>query len=165
MLENEVMQLIQYAPDHRQVYERPLLDRAAVHQQVLHPRPAAGEFLRALLRRAGLHDFHRLLAQHPAANSDISTWDDYVRKGVFAPLEAVRAITGADKVNTLGFCVGGTLLATRARSDGARRTMTSVCSLTLLASMLDFSETGDISVFIDREFVERSRAGISGERA
>jgi polyhydroxyalkanoate synthase len=83
------------------------------------------------------------------------TWDDYVREGVWAPLDAVRAITGAEQVNTLGFCVGGTLLAT-ALAVMAKPNDGCVASLTLLASMLDFSETGDISVFVDREFVERA---------
>ena len=82
-------------------------------------------------------------------------WDDYIEKGVFAPLEAIKAIGGAARINVLGFCVGGTLLSS-ALAVMAARNEDLVASLTLLATMLDFSETGDISVYIDRDFVERS---------
>jgi polyhydroxyalkanoate synthase len=82
-------------------------------------------------------------------------WDDYMEKGVFAPLEAVKAISGAGMINTLGFCVGGTLLSCALAAMAAKR-VDSVGSLTLLATMLDFSDSGEISVYIDREFVERS---------
>jgi polyhydroxyalkanoate synthase len=67
-------------------------------------------------------------------------------------LEVSREVSGADKVNALGFCVGGTLLGAalavrRARGDE------SVASLTLLTAMLDFHETGELSVFIDEPYV------------
>src|SRR5690606_5508552 len=58
-------------------------------------------------------------------------------------------------VNTLGFCVGGTLLATALSVLAARKDATAA-SVTLLATLLDFSETGDISVYVDREFVEQA---------
>jgi polyhydroxyalkanoate synthase len=82
-------------------------------------------------------------------------WEDYIEQGVLAPLAAVEAISAAEKVNTLGFCVGGTLLSC-ALSVLAARKQERVASLTLLATMLDFSDTGDIGVYVDRDFVERS---------
>jgi polyhydroxyalkanoate synthase len=83
-------------------------------------------------------------------------WDDYIEQGVLAPLAAIRAISGAGKVNTLGFCVGGTLLACALAVLAARNESARIESVTLLATMLDFAETGDISVYIDRDFVERT---------
>jgi polyhydroxyalkanoate synthase len=81
-----------------------------------------------------------------------ATWDDYLEHGVMKALATAREITGAKQVNALGFCVGGTLLGSalavmRARGDE------SVASLTLLATMLDFSDTGELSVFVDEAFV------------
>jgi polyhydroxyalkanoate synthase len=75
--------------------------------------------------------------------------------GVLAPIEATRAITRSRKINVLGFCVGGTLLAS-ALAVLSRRQQAPASSLTLLASLLDFSETGDISVYVDRDFVEQT---------
>jgi polyhydroxyalkanoate synthase len=81
-----------------------------------------------------------------------ATWDDYLEHGVMKALAVAREVAGSKQVNALGFCVGGTLLGAalavmRARDDE------SVASLTLLATMLDFSDTGELSVFVDEAFV------------
>jgi len=78
------------------------------------------------------------------------TWDDYIEHGVLAPMEVVASITLADRINTLGFCVGGTLLACALAL--ANRTA-QVSSLTLLATLLDFADVGDIGVYIDETVV------------
>src|SRR5262249_4525896 len=80
------------------------------------------------------------------------TWDGYLEHGVMKALSVAREIAGSKQVNALGFCVGGTLLGSalavmRARGDE------SVASLTLLATMLDFSDTGELAVFVDEAFV------------
>ncbi|HZF22694.1 MAG TPA: alpha/beta fold hydrolase, partial [Burkholderiales bacterium] len=154
VLENEVMQLIQYAPSTRQVFERPLLIVPPfINKYYILDLQPENSFARYCVEQ-GFTTFIVSWRNTPPELGHL-TWDDYVREGVLAPLDAVRAITGAGKVNTLGFCVGGTLLAT-ALAVMAHKNDASVASLTLLASMLDFSETGDISVFVDREFVERA---------
>jgi len=71
---------------------------------------------------------------------------------VLAPLQVVRQIAGADSVNALGFCIGGTLLAS-ALAVGQEHAR--VASLTLLATMLDFTDVGEIGVYIDEDFVQR----------
>jgi polyhydroxyalkanoate synthase len=90
-----------------------------------------------------------------------ATWDDYLEHGVMKALEVAAAVCGVDKVNALGFCVGGTLLGSalavmRARGDE------SVASLTLLATMLDFSDTGELSVFVDEAYVEKRERDFAG---
>ncbi|HTD90670.1 MAG TPA: alpha/beta fold hydrolase, partial [Burkholderiales bacterium] len=82
------------------------------------------------------------------------SWDDYVAKGVIAAIDAARRIGGVKKINALGFCVGGTLLATALAVLRAKR-KNPVASLTLLATMLDFCDTGELSVFVDKAYVER----------
>ena len=62
---NDLIELIQYAPTTKQVFRRPLRDHPAVHQQVLYPRPSAGQFLRPLRRGPGTHRVHGFVAQHP----------------------------------------------------------------------------------------------------
>ena len=154
VLENEVMQLIQYAPSTAQVFERPLLIVPPfINKYYILDMQPENSFVRYCVEQ-GFTTFIVSWRNIPAELGHLS-WEDYVRGGVFATLNAVRAITGAEQANTLGFCVGGTLLAT-ALAVLARKNDGSVASLTLLASMLDFSDTGDISVFVDREFVEQA---------
>ena len=83
-----------------------------------------------------------------------ASWDDYLTHGVFRALDTAREICGSDKVNALGFCVGGTLLGSALavrRAQGDEH----VASLTLLTTMLDFSETGELSIFIDEPYVAK----------
>jgi polyhydroxyalkanoate synthase len=79
------------------------------------------------------------------------TWDDYARQGVLDALDTVLDVTGARTLNALGFCVGGTLLAT---ALSVMQRPARVSSLTLLASLLDFSDVGEIGVYVDREYVK-----------
>ncbi|HEX7811332.1 MAG TPA: class I poly(R)-hydroxyalkanoic acid synthase [Burkholderiales bacterium] len=154
VLENDVMQLIQYSPATSQVYERPLLIVPPFINKfyILDLQPE-NSFVRFCVEQ-GFTTFIVSWRNFPPELGHLS-WDDYVRQGVLAPLDAIRSITGAAQANTLGFCVGGTLLAT-ALAVLAHRRDESVSSMTLLAAMLDFSETGDISVFVDRDFVEQA---------
>src|SRR6185436_10900986 len=80
------------------------------------------------------------------------TWDDYLELGVFTPLRLAREIAQSDKVNALGFCVGGTLLGA-ALAVLAHRKDDLVASVTFLTTMLDFSETGQIGLFVDEAMV------------
>jgi poly[(R)-3-hydroxyalkanoate] polymerase subunit PhaC len=87
------------------------------------------------------------------------TWDDYLEQGVFRAFEVARAITGADQVNTLGFCIGGTLLAS-ALAVAAARGEHPAASMTLLTTMLDFSDTGEIGLLVSEEMVAMREAAI-----
>jgi polyhydroxyalkanoate synthase subunit PhaC len=85
------------------------------------------------------------------------TWDDYVEKGVMQAIDATREITKQDKINALGYCVGGALLACALAVLAAKRKHP-VASMTQLISMLDYSEPGEIGVYLSRIFpVERRR--------
>ena len=88
--------------------------------------------------------------RNAGAELALATWDDYAREGVLAMLEATLEVAGARRLNALGFCVGGTLLASAlAVMPQPER----VVSLTLLATMLDFADVGEIGVYIDEDYV------------
>lgn len=80
------------------------------------------------------------------------TWDDYLAQGVERAIDVAKSIAGSRTVNALGFCVGGTLLASALAVMAARRDP-SVASLTLLATMLDFADPGEIGVYITPGFL------------
>ncbi|HET7728440.1 MAG TPA: alpha/beta fold hydrolase, partial [Usitatibacter sp.] len=80
------------------------------------------------------------------------TWDDYIQEGILDAIEQSRRIAGTKKINALGFCIGGTLLAA-GLAVLERRKANPVRSLTLLTTLLEFSEVGEIAVYIDENFV------------
>jgi polyhydroxyalkanoate synthase len=86
-------------------------------------------------------------------------WDDYIQHGVIDAIEVAQDISGAKQINTLGFCVGGTLLAT-ALSVLAARGKKPASSLTLLTTMLDFSDVGAIAVYVDETQVAQREQSI-----
>ena len=92
------------------------------------------------------------------------TWDDYLEQGVLAAIDHARAIARAKTVNALGFCVGGTLLACALAVLAARRDE-KVSTATLLTTMLDFADPGEIGVYIERDaLAAREPALESGQR-
>ena len=149
--QNSVIQLIQYIPSSPQVHERPLFIVPPFINKyyVLDLRPE-NSFVRYALEQ-GLQVFIVSWRNIDSATDNL-TWDDYIEDGVLAPLQVVRQIAGADSVNALGFCIGGTLLAC-ALAIALERAH--VSSLTLLATMLDFTDVGEIGVYIDEDFVQR----------
>src|SRR5258706_7671029 len=86
-------------------------------------------------------------------------WDDSLELGIFTPLRVAREIAKTDKVNALGFCVGGTLLGA-GLAVMAAKDEDIVASATFLAAMLDFSETGQIGLFVDEASVATREAAI-----
>jgi polyhydroxyalkanoate synthase len=91
-------------------------------------------------------------------------WDDYLEQGVLATVPVIQAIAASRQVNTLGFCIGGTLLAC-ALAVLAARGDDSVASATFLTTMLDFADPGDIGVYISAEGMAlRNPALVAGQR-
>ena len=161
VFENELVQLIQYAPTTAQVAARPLvivppcinkyyiLDLQPENSFVAHAVASGNTVFMLSWRNAGPEISHL-------------TWDDYLEKGVFTAARAAREICGSDRVNALGFCIGGTLLGAALAVLAAKGDDT-VASATLLTTMLDFTETGPIGVFVDEASVQAREAAI-GER-
>ncbi|OGB08212.1 MAG: class I poly(R)-hydroxyalkanoic acid synthase [Burkholderiales bacterium RIFCSPHIGHO2_12_FULL_61_11] len=152
VFENEFFQLLEYKPLTDKVYERPfLLVPPCINKfYILDLQPD-----NSLIRYA-VAQGHRTFVvswRNPDESMAGKTWDDYIEHAAIKAIEVVQEITGAKTINALGFCVGGTILAT-ALSVLAARGEKPVASATLLTSFLDFTDTGILDIFIDEESVK-----------
>jgi polyhydroxyalkanoate synthase subunit PhaC len=159
--ENELIQLLQYAPTTSEVAARPLvIVPPCINKYYVLDLQPENSFVRHAV--ANGQTVFMLSWRNVGAEQGHLGWDDYLEKGVFTALRITREITGADKVNALGFCVGGTLLGAGLAVLAARNESL-VSSATFLATMLDFSEPGHIGLFIDETSVLTREATI-GQR-
>ncbi len=151
VFENDLFQLIEYRPLTAKVHERPILfvPPCINKYYILDLQPENSVIRYTVLQG---HRVFVMSWRNPDASLAGKTWDDYIEQGPLAAIEVVREITGADRLNTLGFCVGGTILAT-ALAVLAARGEQPASSLTLLTTLLDFSDTGVLDVFIDEPAV------------
>ncbi len=150
--ENELFQLLEYKPLTTKVYERPfLLVPPCINKfYILDLQPD-----NSLIRYA-VEQGHRTFVvswRNPHEDLAHKTWDDYVEDGAMAAIDVVQSITGADQINALGFCVGGTILS-NALAVMAARGQEPVASATFLTTLIDFADTGILDVFIDEAFVQ-----------
>jgi polyhydroxyalkanoate synthase len=145
--ENALIQLIQYAPTTAQVAKRPLvMVPPCINKYYILDLQPENSFVRYAVESG--HSVFMLSWRNVGPELGELDWDDYLEDGVFTALRVARAITRADRVNALGFCVGGTLLGA-ALAVLAEKGEDLVASATWLTTMLDFSEPGQIGLFID----------------
>jgi polyhydroxyalkanoate synthase len=150
--ENELMQLIQYTPTTDRVYERPLvIVPPCINKYYILDLQPANSFVGHAVAQG--HTVFLVSWRNAGPDQAHLTWDDYLDKGVFQAFHVARSITSVDKVNTLGFCIGGTLLAS-ALAVAAARDEHPAASMTLLTTLLDFSDTGEIGLLVSEEMVE-----------
>jgi polyhydroxyalkanoate synthase len=152
VFENELFQLLEYKPLTAKVYERPfLLVPPCINKfYILDLQPE-----NSLIRYAVEQGHHTFVVswRNPDATLSHKTWDHYVEDGAIAAIDVVQSITGAEQINALGFCVGGTILS-NALAVLAARGQDPVASATFLTTLIDFSSTGILDVFIDESFVK-----------
>jgi polyhydroxyalkanoate synthase subunit PhaC len=156
--ENELIQLIQYRPLTPDVAARPLVMVPPCINKfyILDLQPESSLVAYAV---ASGQTVFMVSWRNVGPELGHLTWDDYLEKGVFAALQVAREISGADKVNALGFCVGGTLLGAGLAVLAEKR-KDWVASVTFLASMHDFEDTGEIGLFVDEANVAAREATI-----
>ena len=158
--ENELIQLIQYRPLTPQVSTRPLVMVPPCINKfyILDLQPETSLVAYAV---ASGQTVFMVSWRNVGPELGHLTWDDYVEKGIFPALRVAREIAGSDKVNALGFCVGGTLLGA-GLAVMASKNESIVESVTFLASMHDFEDTGEIGLFVDEASVAAREAAIGG---
>ena len=151
IFQNELIQLIQYAPVTESVLRTPLLIVPPWINKfyILDLKPEKS-FVKWCVDQ-GLTVFV-ISWVNPDKNLGGKTWEDYMKEGPLAAMDAIERITGEMKVHTVGYCVGGTLLATTLAWLADKRRVR-VTSATFLAAQVDFTHAGDLLVFVDEDQV------------
>jgi polyhydroxyalkanoate synthase subunit PhaC len=145
---NDLMELIQYAPRTAAVFKRPLLFVPPWINKyyVLDLRPE-NSFFRWLIDQG--HTVFVISWVNPDERHAQKGFEDYLREGPLTAIRIVRLITGEDEINLGGFCIGGILAVCTLAYLAALGEEVPVRSATLLATMVDLTDIGDASVFID----------------
>ncbi len=153
IFENEFMQLVQYRPTTETVFERPLvMVPPCINKYYILDLQPENSFVRYAVEQG--HTVFMVSWRNMPQEMGRATWDNYLEHGVIKALAVASELCGTPQVNALGFCVGGTLLGSALAVLRAQE-RDPVASLTLLATMLDFSDTGELSVFVDEAYVRK----------
>jgi len=147
VFQNDLIQLIQYSPSTAEVFGRPLLVVPPwINKYYILDLVPEKSLIKWTVDQ-GFTVFTVSWVNPDAAHAD-KTFEDYMHDGILAAIDAVIRQTGEKKINALGYCVGGTLLASTLAYMAAKGD-NRVASATFLAAQVDFSEAGDLLVFID----------------
>lgn len=158
VFENELIQLIQYAPMTETVDERPILIvPPCINKFYILDLQAENSFVRYAVSEG--HQVFIISWRSATQGTGHLTWEDYLKTGIMDAIEVVREITQSAQVHALGFCVGGTLLSC-ATAVLRGRGEEPLATLTLITVLLDFAETGDIGLLVDEPLVALHEAMI-----
>jgi polyhydroxyalkanoate synthase len=150
---NRLLELIQYSPSTEKVYTRPLLVVPPwINKFYILDLQPKNSLVKWLVDQG--HTVFVVSWVNPDASYQETTFDDYVLEGIGASLDAIEKATGESKINVIGYCIGGALLAAslayyKAKGDDR------IKSATFLTTMLDYSEPGELGVFVDDKQLEK----------
>ena len=152
VFENEFFQLLEYKPLTAKVHQRPMLFvPPCINKYYILDLQPDNSLIRYTVAQG--HRTFVVSWRNPDASLAAKTWDDYIEHAAIRAIREVQAISGQDTIDMLGFCVGGTILST-ALAVLAARGEHPAASLTLLTTLLDFSDTGVLDLFIDEPAVQ-----------
>ena len=147
VFQNEILQLIQYAPSTAEVYETPLLIVPPwINKFYILDLGPQKSFIRYMVARG--YTVFVVSWVNPDERLAHKTFEDYMNEGILAATHAVMRESGRRKVNVIGYCVGGTLLGTTLAYLAARGEEP-FSSATFFAAQVDFTKAGDLLLFID----------------
>jgi len=158
VFENELIQLIQYTPQTREVEKTPLLMvPPCINKYYLLDLGAGNSFVEYAVAQG--HQVFLISWRSAVAETQHLTWDDYLNLGPFKAIDVVCDIANVDQMHALGFCVGGTILSCAAAVLAARGE-NKLATMTLLTTMVDFRDTGEIGLLIDEASIALREATI-----
>ncbi len=151
VFENRMFQLIQYNPSTPSVFKKPLLVVPPwINKYYILDLQPKNSYLKWLVDQG--HTVFVMSWINPDESYKDVGFDEYVKEGILSAVEAVIAATGEEQLNAIGYCLGGTLLATTLAYMAAKAD-DRIASATFLTTMIDFEEPGDLGVFIGEEEV------------
>lgn len=155
---NDLIELIQYTPTTEKVLKRPLLIVPPwINKFYILDLNPEKSFIRWAVAQ-GLTVFC-ISWVNPAEQHAEKGFEHYMRDGIFAALDAIEQATGEKKVTAIGYCVGGTLLATTLAYMAAKRDKR-IDSATLFTAQVDFTHAGDLKVFAGEQEVQNLEASM-----
>jgi polyhydroxyalkanoate synthase len=161
VFENEMLQLIQYKPTTEQVHGRPLLIvPPCINKFYIMDLQEHNSYVRYCVDQG--HTVFLVSWVNPTIEQRDLAWDDYIGNGTLKAIEAVKRICGVDKINAVSWCIGGTILASTL-AVLAKRKDESVASATFLTTLTDFTDPGDLRVFIDEQQVKQLTQKVDDE--
>jgi len=159
VFQNDLMQLIQYSPSTPSVHRRPLLIIPPwINKFYILDLKPKNSFIKWCVDQG--HTVFVIAWVNPGPELTGKNFADYLLEGPLAALDAIGQATGETEVNAIGYCIGGTLLASTLAYMAATNDKRIVAA-TFFTTLLDFTDVGDISVFIDEEEIKRIEAGMS----
>jgi len=154
VFQNDLMQLIQFSPSTSTVRKVPfLLIPPWINKYYILDLREKNSFIRHLVSQG--HTVFCISWVNPTKRHALTQFEDYMDKGALTAMREVKRLTGENEINTLGYCIGGTLLScTQAYLAAAKEKpvdLPKIKSSTYLVTMIDFSQPGDLGVFIDED--------------
>ena len=148
--QNDLIQLIQYAPTTKEVAKRPLLIIPPwINKYYILDLKPANSFIKWSVDQG--HTVFVISWVNPDEKLAAKTFADYLLEGPIAALDAVQKVTGEKTANVVGYCLGGTLLASLLAYLAVKGGADRIASATFLTTLVDFKEAGELTVFIDEE--------------
>ena len=153
VFENKLIQLVHFAPLTEKVNERPLLIvPPCINKYYILDLSEHNSYVRYCLEQG--NDVYIVSWKNPDEALGDVTWDEYITEGTIPAIDAVKAISGASKLNAVAWCIGGTILATTLAVLASKRKKP-LASVTFLTTLLDYSDPGELGVFIDESQVQQ----------
>ncbi len=147
VFENDLIQLIQYEPSTKKVWQRPLLIVPPwINKFYILDLREKNSFIRWAVSQG--HTVFVISWVNPDATLAHKDFEDYVTEGTMAALDAIEKATGEKSANVIGYCLGGTLLAATLGHLAAKKDKR-IASATFMTALIDFSAAGELEVFID----------------
>ncbi len=159
---NELIELICYTPSTVKVFQRPLLMvPPCINKFYILDLQPENSLVQHMVGEG--HQVFMLSWRNVQADQGLLTWDDYLELGVMKAIATVQKLSAQKTINALGFCVGGTLLSATLAALASRGEKP-VESLTLLTTLLDFSQPGVLGLFIDEEHCAKRDAALGSAK-